>query len=126
MGLKIRIDPLDVLFSKYIRLRAKGRCERCGSEKGIKGLQCAHYHSRRKGSVRWDEDNAVALCFGCHQHFHEEHHEFDEFMKQRLGDRLDLLDARARVPARHIDKAMIKIWLEQEIKKYDGDSLPNR
>jgi hypothetical protein len=117
--MKIKIDPLDSLFSKYIRLRAKGKCERCGKDYGgIKGLQCAHYHSRRKKSVRWDESNCVALCFGCHQHFHEEPEEFKAFMIKRLGT-LDLLDARARQIGKP-DTALISMWLKQEIAKLEG------
>jgi len=62
--MKIRIDPLDTLFSEYIRKRVyrEGRatCERCGKiyydeikENGEiypawKNLQCSHFHGRRK------------------------------------------------------------------------------
>lgn len=56
----------DRLFSKLIR--SKGKCERCS---GTDNLQCAHIYSRKFGSVRFDEDNALCLCAGCHRWGHD-------------------------------------------------------
>ncbi len=120
--MKVRISPLDKLFSEYIRRRAKGVCERCGIYKGFSGLQCCHYHSRRKRSTRYDPDNALALDFGCHQYFHENPDEFKEFMRRRLGEReLDLLDSRSRVTWPRPDEALIELWLNAEISKLEGE-----
>jgi len=83
-------------------------------------LQCAHFRSRRKKATRWDEDNAIALCFGHHQYFHENPREFEEFMRKRLGDRFELLEARARTLARYIDKEAIKLYLKDKIKFLEG------
>lgn len=52
---------LDVLFSKIVR--SVGRCERCGK---TEHLQCAHIFSRRHLSLRYDFENAICLCAGCH------------------------------------------------------------
>ena len=118
--MKIRIDPLDTLFSKFIRMRAMQRvhgCEKCLAGKtDYKQLQCAHYKGRRKKSTRWDEDNCSGLCFGCHQYFEENHDEFTEWLKQRLGEEeFDLLNSRARTPARFIDKNLLMIYFKQKI-----------
>ena len=117
MGMRIKISPLDKLFSEYVRRRDKGICQRCGANRGWKNLQCVHYHSRRKRSVRFDDANAIAACLGCHQFFHENPDEFKAFMRQRLGAGLDLLDSRARIMFPRPDEAAIKLYLQQEIKK---------
>ncbi len=105
--MKIRRDKLDLLFSKCIHLRDK-YCQRCG---GTSGLQTAHFHGRARKSVRWDEENACLLCFGCHQYFHSHPLEFVEFFKKRLGERFDLLNGRARIPNKP-DKALIEMYLK--------------
>ena len=116
MSLAIRIDSLDALFSSYIKARDKV-CQRCG---GTKGLQNAHYHGRRKQSVRFDPDNCCLLCFGCHNYFHGNPYEFTEWTKRRLGeDKFDMLNARARQIGK-IDKEANKLWLQSEIKKLEA------
>ena len=109
--MKIRIDKLDVLFSKFIRLRDKV-CQRCGGA----NIACAHFHGRAKKSVRWDEDNCVALCFGCHIHLDSHPIEKIEFFQRRLGDRYDLLNARANQLGKP-DKEAIELYLLERIKE---------
>ena len=114
--MKIRIDPLDTLFSRYVRLRDKC-CQKCGNSGN---LQTAHYKGRRMKSVRFDPSNALAFCFSCHQYFHENPDEFVAFMTKRLGEReLDLLNSRARTPVRYLDKEAIRLWLEQQIRRLE-------
>ena len=119
--MKIRIDPLDQLFSKYIRLRAMaevGGCERCLQGKvDYKEIQCSHFIGRAKKSVRWDEDNAAALCLGCHAYFTAHPLEHVEWFKARLGDKFDLLRARSRTPARQLDKTALRLYYEAKIKE---------
>ena len=55
----------DREFSLYIRGRDKA-CYDCG-EPNL--LQCAHIISRRYHAIRWDPDNALALCRGCHMFY---------------------------------------------------------
>lgn len=120
--MRIRIDPLDILFSKYIRLRALkrvGGCERCLSPKKISELQCSHFHGRRKKSVRWHEDNAVGLCFSCHRYFTENPLEHTEFFKEKLGIRFEPLRITANIPQK-VDKDLIQIYLEQKMGELDA------
>ena len=118
--MKIRINPLDTLFSQYIRLRAiklVHGCERCLTGKvDYKGLQCSHFFGRAKKSVRWDEDNAAGLCFGCHQYLGSHPLEHTEWFKSRLGEKFDLLQARARTPTRYIDRKAIEIYYKAKIE----------
>ena len=115
--IKIKIDPLDRLFSQYIKARDKC-CQRCG---GSGGLQTSHFWGRGRKSVRWDSENSCLLCYGCHQYFHANPAEHTEWFIQRLGqERFNLLSARTRILARYIDKEAIRIYLENEIKKLEG------
>ena len=117
--MKIKINPLDKLMSDYIRARAGWKCERCGNVPDRRGLHCHHYHRRRKQSVRYDPDNCLSLCLGCHQFFGENRNEEEVFMLRKLGQyRLDMLNSRARRIGKP-DKEAIKIWLQIEIKKLE-------
>ena len=117
-GLKVKRDPLDSLFSKYIRLRDKGICQKCGQYLGLtKGLHCAHYHKRRKQSTRFDPLNCLALCFGCHQYFDENREEkFTPFMVARIGEEaFNKLEEESRKIVKinkEEKKAEIKEWLK--------------
>lgn len=115
----MRIDPLDKLFSQYVRMRAManvGGCERCLQGKtDYKQLQCSHFFGRAKKSVRWDEDNAAGLCFGCHQYFTSHPLLHTDWFQERLGERaFDLLRARAYTPTRP-DKEAIRLYLQEKI-----------
>jgi len=137
--MKIRRDPLDALMSEYVRKRGiqrVGGCERCLKQchdivkddgtiyPAWKQLQCCHFHPRRNMSVRFDPDNTQALCFGCHQHFHENHEEHKAFTKRLLGEeRYSFLEGRMRQKGKP-DRKAIKIWLQIELAKLakGGDS----
>ena len=115
--MKVRRDSLDTLFSKFIRLRDKGTCQRCGHYVGLTpGLHCSHFHGRSRKSVRWDEDNAVALCFGCHQYFTSRPLEHVEWFKSHLGDRFELLSGRMRQIGKP-DKELLGLYYKEKIKQ---------
>ena len=67
----MKIDKADQVFSLYIRTRANWTCERCLKyyEPPTNSLHCSHFQGRRKENTRFDERNANALCFHCHQYF---------------------------------------------------------
>jgi hypothetical protein len=56
-GLRIKIDPLDQLFSTYIRTRDNFTCQRCGVES--KNVQCAHFIGRRNQNCRFNEKSEL-------------------------------------------------------------------
>jgi len=114
--MKIRIGLLDQRFSRFIRLRDKV-CQRCGGS-GV--LQCSHFHGRAKKSVRWDEDNAVALCFGCHQYFTANPYEHTAWFENHLGvARFEWLANRSRQMGKP-DKEAIELYLIEKIKLLEG------
>ena len=129
----MKIDPLDVLFSEYIRMRAilrTGGCERCLHPKfdkvkengeifpAWKQLQCSHYHPRTKKSTRWDEEDCVGLCGGCHTFLEHNPLEHTNWFREQLGEEaFDLLYARARTLAKYVDKVALKLYYENKIKE---------
>jgi len=123
----MKIDKLDTLFSEFIRRRAIQRvhgCERCLQGKvSWKDLQTAHFHGRRKKSVRWDSDNAAGFCGGCHMYLDSQAVEKVEFFKNLLRDNFDLLQSRARTPARFIDRNAIELYLKNEITNLKGGNI---
>ena len=119
----IRIDPLDKLVSEYVRKRSRGFCERCGKYYGWKHLQACHFHGRSSRSVRYDEDNIVALDFGCHVFLDSRPLEKTDFFKKRLGENgFNLLNARTRESGRYLDKAAIEIYYQEKIKLLERDN----
>lgn len=113
--MRVKIDPLDKLFSEYIRKKAaqNGGCEYCGKPTDWKGLQTSHFHGRRKRSVRYDPDNACGLCFSCHLHLGENPYVHTEFFKKRLGsERFEQLNIRANQLVK-IDKEATKLYLKE-------------
>jgi len=111
--LRIKRDSLDILFSRYIRARDK-YCQRCGSSSG---LQACHFIGRARRSVRWDDDNAICLCFGCHAYFTAHPLEFVEWFTDKLGqDKVDLLRARERIREKP-DKEGLKLYYTVKLKE---------
>lgn len=91
--MKIRRSTADALFSQYIRQRDK-YCQRC--RKYADSLQCAHIYSRRHWATRHDPENAIALCFSCHQYFTENPLVFAEWCQLKYGKaKMRSLDVRA-------------------------------
>ena len=110
--MKIKIDPLDTLFGHFVKLR-DGKCQYCGR---TGRLETSHFHGRRKRSVRFDPDNACALCFSCHQHLGENPYVHTEFFKKRLGsERFEQLNIRAETITK-IDRDKMKEELTEKIK----------
>ena len=118
--MEVKISPLDLVFAKYMRLAASGICEYCGASN--KSLQCSHFHGRRKLSTRYDPENCCAVCFTCHQYFHEHPNIHTEFFKKRLGsERFEQLNIRANMIKKmsKLDKENLKIYYIKKIKELE-------
>lgn len=77
-------NKLDKEISRIVR--ARGKCAKCGKEEYEK-LQAAHIFSRSNLSTRWDLDNLLCLCGGCHLFWaHKNPVEFTEFVRNYLGE----------------------------------------
>lgn len=101
----------DKVFS--ILIRSRGRCERCGSRDN---LQTAHIYSRKFGSVRFDEDNAVCLCARCHRWGHDNPVDFTRWLDEYLptGHMIKLLAKKNQIVKR---KLADWLELEEELKQ---------
>lgn len=64
------ITELDKAARERVFERDGGICIRCGDKSRIP--QWAHVLSRRHLCTRWEADNAMSLCGGCHLFWHHE------------------------------------------------------
>ena len=86
------VKELDTLFSR--KIRTIGKCQRCGK---INNLQCSHIYTRNQKAIRWDAQNALCLCAGCHFWWHQNPIETLELVKKIFGEDHDaLLRSKAR------------------------------
>jgi hypothetical protein len=65
-------------------VRARGRCERCGSSSGQ--LQCAHIVRRIHAHTRTDLTNAWCLCASCHRKVDADPWIFRELVDATIGE----------------------------------------
>tara|TARA_R100001463_G_scaffold136306_1_gene201364 strand:+ start:2124 stop:2507 length:384 start_codon:yes stop_codon:yes gene_type:complete len=94
---KAKIFPSDSEWSKYIRTRDMWTCQRCSKQYDppTSALHCSHFWSRGNWSVRFDEDNTEALCYGCHSYLGGNPVEFHKYYLEKLGqERFDALEKR--------------------------------
>lgn len=89
---KIKIDKADKVFSQYIRTRDNWACQRCGKQYPEKsqGLHCSHFQGRGKENTRFNEQNADAMCYGCHMYFTANPAEHYQWQVERKGQ--DVVD----------------------------------
>jgi DNA-directed RNA polymerase beta' subunit len=80
-------DKYDAIFSNLVRERADYKCETCGKSyrESPGGLHCSHIFSRRHTRTRWDADNAMAQCWGCHQKYGSNPVEFYWLLENIFG-----------------------------------------
>ena len=71
MASKSLVKKLDIIFSKYIRLRDSNngvfRCCSCGQIKPYASADAGHFINRRWMATRWREDNVHAQCSACNR-----------------------------------------------------------
>ena len=70
--MKITQVKLDILFSKFIRLRdtddlGYGNCITCNKPFHYYDLECGHFRKRGNLCTRWNENNAHAQCVECNR-----------------------------------------------------------
>jgi len=112
--MKRKVDKLDVLFSKYIRLKANYACEYCG---GNGQTHCHHgvVHRRYK-NTRYEEDNCACVCVSCHWYLGDFPQINTQFFRKRIGlDRMEQLEILARSGGK-IDRVEISKNLKEKIK----------
>tara|TARA_Y100000310_G_scaffold298928_1_gene333332 strand:- start:905 stop:1552 length:648 start_codon:yes stop_codon:yes gene_type:complete len=129
---RARRDPLDGMFSEFVRRRALARvggCERCLTEKhdttredgttrpAYMQLECSHFIGRTTHAVRWDEDNAAGLCSGCHMYLEHHPEEHQPWWVKHLGQNgYDMLQARRRLGTKP-DRNALGIYYKAKLKE---------
>lgn len=114
----VKITAADSAFSWYIRTRDHWTCQRCGGvyTPPTKALHCSHFKGRGKEVLRFNELNADALCYGCHQYFTsqpDEHYHWQVRRKgQKVVDQLILL-ANTGYQKKSQRKEIAKYWRER-------------
>jgi uncharacterized protein with PIN domain len=91
---KAKIDLADKAFSLYIRTRDNWTCQNCGKYYAppTNSLHCSHFVGRGKENTRFNERNADAMCFHCHQRFTSHPNEHVEWQVEKKGQQVvDLL-----------------------------------
>ena len=122
---RIKLDPADIVFSRYIRLRDR-KCKRCGSSVRLngKGLpvshQVSHFQGRGKENTRFDPDNVDTLCGGCHQYFTAnpgEHYMWQ--VEQKGQEKVDEIILKSNMYVKK-DRQAQKIYWTQRLKDIGG------
>jgi len=105
----------DNLFSKYIRLR-DGVCQKCGT---TEKLQCSHVKSRANKPVRYNDDNAMALCFRCHFYWwHKDPLAASEWMKDKWPGRYErICKVIQDNNGKKVDYDAVKLELHDKLKQ---------
>jgi 5-methylcytosine-specific restriction endonuclease McrA len=119
---KPEVKILDDLCRRYVFLRDRFVCVKCLTLKKTQNrqrLQWAHIYSRGVHSLRWEIDNSVVLCSGCHLHGHLHPLEFARWFEQEYPQRAARLRL-LRQTKRKVDRVGMRLWLEQAIGKLEG------
>lgn len=77
------VIKLDALARERCFERDNNQCVRCGSFK----VQWCHVIGRRHKCTRWELDNALSMCAGCHMFWHEYPTLSGEWFRQRWAQR---------------------------------------
>jgi hypothetical protein len=113
---KIKISPLDNLFSAYIRTRDGWTCRRCKQEfdPAMRShlLDCSHIIPRGSWSVRLDERNSIALCkWKCHKWWHSEPVESTRWLLEEVLTLAEYQALRLRAKQRGFKRSGMDVGL---------------
>jgi len=106
--MKTKQRKTDIEFAKYIKKRDGFTCQRCRKPhpNGGRGLHVSHYWGRSRENTRFDPENCIALCFGCHLLWGhgDQRGDYMKYMLDKLGQKgYDLLEVRAHTYKRRDD-----------------------
>lgn len=85
------MKKLDVVFSRFIRLRDSGpngygKCCTCGTPGHYKEMHAGHFQSRGFHGSRFDERNVHLQCVHCNCFRDGNGPEYFRFMQDKYGD----------------------------------------
>lgn len=108
MASKSKINSLDRIFSKFIRLRDSKDgmfiCCSCGQVKPFEQGDAGHFINRRWMSLRWREDNVHMQCRSCNRFDEGNSVGYARFMDKKYGsNHVDLLMTLKNQSAKYTD-----------------------
>lgn len=116
----IKRTSADNWFSLYVRARDKFVCQRCykkyptykegGDNRALQGLDCAHCFGRGNNMTRFEPDNALSCCYGCHSKIDSDPEEKSSLFIRKVGFvRYLELKALSKKPYKGIKRAQPEI-----------------
>ena len=105
--MSIKRDKYDKAASDLIRALHNHTCEHCGKQGR---MEAAHIFGRRHQSTRYDMDNLLCLCNGCHRNFTENPVVFTDWLYQYKG-------------RDHVNKICKRAWTVKKWVKGEKDDL---
>lgn len=123
------IAKLDIIFSKYIRLRdsnGKGyfRCISCGRVLPYSQADCGHYINRGHMSTRYNTMNCNAQCRKCNRFMEGNIQGYRRGLIKKYGEpKVELLEAMqnqvCKISVFELEQMII--FYKQEIKKLEDE-----
>lgn len=119
------VKELDKLWSQAVHLIYKNRCGGC-SKNGNQAHHC--FTKKAHPSVRWELDNGILMCFGCHilKVHRRGNYEFArDILIERIGmERFIELKEKANryVPLKVPDLLALKESLSQNLAMVNGEN----
>ena len=115
-------DILDPLCKEVVALRDNFRCRKCGkqmipSDKTGQMIGCdwSHVYSRANKNIKWDPDNSMIHCGGCHIWWGQCPLEGAKWYREEFGDKqADALILRKNTSHGKIDCNAIYLYLKSE------------
>ena len=106
------IKQADLLWARLIKTRDEGKCQYPGCPRP--GVHAHHLYSRRHLGTRWNLENGILLCAGCHFFIaHKEYELFRCFIIKLIGeDKFNQLKALAYLPTK-VDVSLVLMGLKQ-------------
>ena len=82
------------------------------------GIQWAHVTTRGVKILRWDQDNVMTLCAGCHLWWHHYPLEAAAWFRERFPERAERITFKCQtIRIRTLDRAAIRLALQTDLKK---------
>jgi 5-methylcytosine-specific restriction endonuclease McrA len=106
-----QVSQLDLAARMEVFERDGHVCVRCRDPK--RAIQWAHIFSRRHKNLRWEPDNALTLCAGCHMWWHQYPLLSVEWFKKAFPERYEAILA--------IFNAGVKVRVQDRYASLKGD-----
>jgi len=105
-------NNLDKVTPQIIKLRDEQICQRCLKYCSGQGCHWSHVYSRTRYSMRWDLLNAIVLCAGCHQWWHDNPVDSGTWFAEKWPHREAYLQGKKLEPIHPIYTSELIKWLE--------------